>query len=900
MTSETEFQTYESGCVVRNYRELQFNNFAIDSSSERIAATIQKSIAILDLENPEGPQPLRKLGRQNKYDIRVLEWNPSETNGNLLASTSQNKLDIWDAVTSRDPLNSVKAHTRAVSDLNWSYSDSNCIASCSVDSYVYTWDVRDLRKPKLSFKAVAGASCVRWNRLDSHTLASAHDSDVRIWDSRNPSTAVGYISAHVNKIYGLDWSYLSNKGLTTWSQDASVKFWNISTPREPVHVLKGYARPVWKALNTPFGHGLALSLAQHIHGSGDERVFLQNFSDLITPLHIFTGHTDSILDIQWRANDKYNNYSLISWSRDYTLRIWDITPAMKEGCVQSNDEEKTKSPPPSTIPITKPKVDITSEYSPSTPSDSVFSQQPVQTLEQEFSLLNLDIPNLDMEQLEASQRSCTVKIHNDSQLVRLIITFPSHYPNAAPGFIVDTATNIDTSQQQELIQKLQDSAQSFMKQGKPCLQHCIKLLANTLQLFSARPAPPVTKPNVYDLTTLQDDNIPFARTSGARFCSCGILVVFNRPRGLVLPTMEGKKTPRSMSMYKVHIRNQGTYVSQTTSINNKLQVPSANWRSKKHQSMVPYVIKEPHRKLSKNPYVGLVMVMDTSSLLPVNRDLANNYVLQAKNIEEMCQQNAAVALSAGRTDLVKTWSIAAMVANTSERVAASPDDDEAPWPIHPFARPLIQSLFSYYTKIYDIQTLAMLSCVFQAYDNTMATAMGVDDDGPNGFTIVVQQSKIGSPKHNHDFGDFENPEEEEMAQHKINCRLLDHHLTNQCNEMVRCYSNVLYCWRMFSLRAELLSFNATKDKEQTTIGFLNHCNKCIHPVNTPSCDFCKALSLSCSICHVAVKGISSFCPQCCHGGHLFHMLDWFDKNSECPSGCGCNCSRVSYVTQNSN
>jgi len=49
-------------------------------------------------------------------------------------------------------------------------------------------------------------------------------------------------------------------------------------------------------------------------------------------------------------------------------------------------------------------------------------------------------------------------------------------------------------------------------------------------------------------------------------------------------------------------------------------------------------------------------------------------------------------------------------------------------------------------------------------------------------------------------------------------RLLDPQLTNQCNEMVRCYSNVLYCWRMFNLRAELLSFNAMKDKEQTTIG----------------------------------------------------------------------------------
>jgi len=37
----------------------------------------------------------------------------------------------------------------------------------------------------------------------------------------------------------------------------------------------------------------------------------------------------------------------------------------------------------------------------------------------------------------------------------------------------------------------------------------------------------------------------------------------------------------------------------------------------------------------------------------------------------------------------------------------------------------------------------MLSCVFQAYDNAMATAISVvDDDGPNGFTIVIQQSKV--------------------------------------------------------------------------------------------------------------------------------------------------------------
>ncbi len=32
--------------------------------------------------------------------------------------------------------------------------------------------------------AAAGASLVQWNRLNGNILASAHDSDVRIWDMR--------------------------------------------------------------------------------------------------------------------------------------------------------------------------------------------------------------------------------------------------------------------------------------------------------------------------------------------------------------------------------------------------------------------------------------------------------------------------------------------------------------------------------------------------------------------------------------------------------------------------------------------------------------------------------------------------------------------------------------------
>ena len=66
--------------------------------------------------------------------------------------------------------------------------------------------------------------------------------------------------------------------------------------------------------------------------------------------------------------------------------------------------------------------------------------------------MNASGPELLFMQLDAAQRSCTMKIVNDSQMVRLCITFPSHYPNAAPAFILDSSTTIDTAQRQELLQ----------------------------------------------------------------------------------------------------------------------------------------------------------------------------------------------------------------------------------------------------------------------------------------------------------------------------------------------------------------------------------------------------------------------------------------------------------------
>ena len=82
---------------------------------------------------------------------------------------------------------------------------------------------------------LAGATQVKWNRKNSMTLASAHNGEVRIWDirvilslyisnqSQKVSSPTTFITAHMAKIYGIDWSYTDEHELVTCSEDKQVK-----------------------------------------------------------------------------------------------------------------------------------------------------------------------------------------------------------------------------------------------------------------------------------------------------------------------------------------------------------------------------------------------------------------------------------------------------------------------------------------------------------------------------------------------------------------------------------------------------------------------------------------------------------------------------------------------------
>lgn len=103
----------------------------------------------------------------------------------------------------------------------------------------------------------------------------------------------------------------------------------------------------------PFGEGLVTIVVPQLR-RGENSLLLWNTSNLNTPIYTFVGHTDVVLEFQWRypKTGKFahsfdrnqhgistlklfffadnNDYELITWSKDQCLRIFKIDPFLKK------------------------------------------------------------------------------------------------------------------------------------------------------------------------------------------------------------------------------------------------------------------------------------------------------------------------------------------------------------------------------------------------------------------------------------------------------------------------------------------------------------------------------------------------------------------------------------------
>ncbi|OQR85019.1 hypothetical protein THRCLA_10793, partial [Thraustotheca clavata] len=343
--------------------EVNASTLSVDATGTLGVLAARKGLYVIDLESPY--QPSRTLHHQTKWDVTVVKCNPHVPYKGVVASTSNHNTLLWNIdhsssvngfpgiLASHQPqMATLRAHTRPVSDVAWSPSEPTILATCSADTKTHLWDIRTPQKPVQTLCAfTTSATQVEWNKLDPTTLATAHDGEVRVWDTRSCDKPTAIITAHMQKIYGLDWSPNNMHELVTCSEDKQIKFWDVTQPRVCQGCLVTGA-PVWRARYTPFGDGLVTT--SHRQDNIIRLWSLNHESNQIEPklVHDFVGHRDLVKGFVWRSHE--HTFQLISWSKNQELRMWRMDRAHLEACGLTTSK---------TLMTTEPEVRSRSEAS---------------------------------------------------------------------------------------------------------------------------------------------------------------------------------------------------------------------------------------------------------------------------------------------------------------------------------------------------------------------------------------------------------------------------------------------------------------------------------------------------------------------------------------------------------
>ncbi|KAF6215398.1 hypothetical protein GE061_010150 [Apolygus lucorum] len=918
---------WSSEYTVAEHRDLQASAMAVDCTGTYVLLAGRRYFGLKNLIDQT--DSLKKLPRNSKFDVTNAEWNPHTHQKELCAITTNQKVEVHSLHDSGlNKILSLSAHTRVVSSLNWNQFDANLLASCSIDTFTYIWDLRDPKRPAMSLSNVAGANQVRWNKQSRFLLATAHGGDVKLWDQRKGTAPVQYITAHLSNIHCLDWNPYNENQLATSSQDCSVKFFDTANPKRAESVLDAVA-PVWRARYTPFGNGILMVVVPPMR-RGENSLLLWNLANQTAPVHTFVGHNDIVLEFEWRKRPESMDYQLITWSKDQTLRIWQIEPFLQKLCGIENGNEVSLDnvnhsdgllPTPPVVNSVESTVLVDgcnqrlemgeSASDCSTPPPSSLPK----SLHQEFSLINIHIRNVTFDLLDPIKRKCTVTAAANGAVVIVYISFPPGYPqNVAPVFQIAPSSSIDSALKAKLLKVLRQTAQQRVKKNRSCLEPCIRQMSEALDealrtddsdqaQFVQIQGALLQHPSLY---SFRDAYIPFPRTSGAKFCNVGMLVCFGRSSNVSTSLRTDKTTPRSLSALNNYSESP-------------LTVPSYYFNER---GQARPRINRSISKLSQKGSKTSVMVYDAAGLFPMRKDLAQKYVFDSHNVVLMCQKNSQVARSLGRKDLSQVWSLAAQVAAQT----TCDEDEENDWEGHPVSLGIIHSLINHYVSEYDVQTAAMLCCAFGNKvvhpSPTPFAQKTVKTTNVSRFTSRNWWRKPGgSPYHTIHQVDSSveslnlfsvkqnrsNSWSESMDDFRVDEIVIHSPLNTESEKPIKvcladspvyehykmAYSEILHHWYLLDARAQVMKYVNCKPEVHQGLEPVAECSSCKQKTRECHCATCKIPTIFCIICHIPVKGAANSCLVCGHGGHLQHIAEWFSSNSVCPTGCGCQC-----VTEN--
>ncbi|KAJ6015244.1 hypothetical protein N7540_009835 [Penicillium herquei] len=348
LTSAFESPTFDEDSSF--HVEQPVGSMSISPCGRDVVLASKEGLHVIDLDSPYSPP--RYLPHHTPWEVADVQWSPFASRDYWVVSTSNQKALVWN-LAMKTWQNSIEhvlhAHSRAITDVNFSAFHPDLLATCAVDSFVHCWDLRTPSRPVISFSDwFTGATQVKWNRQDPHVIASSHDRFLRIWDDRMGAYPIRSIEAHDTKIYGIDWNRVRRGALTTCSLDKTIKFWDYTSETDEPEKLIRTPFPVWRARNTPFGWGVT---AMPQRGNSDLHLYSRrvgegdNPEDNLPLVHSFPGHKGQIKEFLWRPRGgvvdgiDHREFQLVTWGTDRELRLHRVDPEI----LQRVGYEKGKS-----------------------------------------------------------------------------------------------------------------------------------------------------------------------------------------------------------------------------------------------------------------------------------------------------------------------------------------------------------------------------------------------------------------------------------------------------------------------------------------------------------------------------------------------------------------------------
>ncbi|KAH8412365.1 hypothetical protein KR009_001464 [Drosophila setifemur] len=912
------------------HRDSQATAMSVDYSGQWVLLAGRGHLALQRLGQDDGT--LRRHERQSKYEVSVAEFAICPSRKEYCAIATSQHIDIvrWGTC---EPYyeNSLRGHTRTVTDIDWHSKDPNLLVSCSIDTFSHIWDLREPRKPALSLNAVcmSGATQVGFNRVSGNLLAAAHDGDLRIWDIRKGSCPTHYITAHLSRVHGINWSHKRETCLATASQDGTVKYFDVCNPRRAEKIITTMS-PVWRARYTPIGNGLVSIVVPHL-GRGENSLLLWSNSKQTDPICSFVGHTDVILDFAWRPNrESSNEIELVTWSRDRTLRVWKIDDNMLKLCEPSAEEEEARFEPdlselrvPTPPEFLHPRTIMAAASLPISTGDGAsntlpmarspsfgycrreephiarsLTDQPTCSLHHEFSLLNTNMPHVEVDMLDAIKRYACFKISVGGHTVILQVTFATSYPSpsAPPEFQLCQGTTLSSDVSGILLKVLRCNALQRVKKSRTCLEQCLRALVAAMKkkitavsggAGADRSQLLLQSPRLEGAlsSALHDACIPYPRTSGVHFNAIGLLTTF----------------AQSVNNKRLTLRQQSTLTPRTLSSINGSGLMCNVMATVQRDANASFYLQErmiagkPGKQRASAQMNGspMVHVYDASSLLHINRAMAREFSLDKHNIAETCKQNGEICRQHGRMDLVPVWLLAELIATPQVQH-------------DPFKKSLLESLIMHYAGSGDIQTAVLLSCLFdRCPPGGGGVIMDVVGRLPpqlnsqiSPYHTVLPLDVKSSSSHNtwqqlkqlrsNSWSDSLDMEVKQLQSDGYSCSLIRRTKVPLFDQFKRAYAEILFGWQLLSKRALILKHTQNTPPAVQGVEFVTECGSCAKPKRTPKCEPCKRPVLFCVLCRLPVKGAANACLACGHGGHMDHMMQWFEKHKVCAT-CGCSC-----------